>query len=353
MKNNLHIQALISQLKASENIDSQLINEENLAKELSTENQLSLPLKIISILGGFFASLTFVGFLALSNIIESEVALIFLGSLMIIAATVGGLFIKKLLYDITSISIYITGIILFVIGLSMLDFDYTIICWIVIAVSSIILTINQSYTYSFISLSSIISGFFTLIMFSENYIFLQIFQAILIVLLTYTFLFENELLVINKRINKLYNSFKIIIILAVIAGFYLLNMNNNATNYWMLSIINIGAILYTLNQIFDVLKVHLPNQKLLYNTLVLILLLPTILSPAISGAFLIILLCFYVNYKTGFALSIISLIGFISYYYYNLEITLFTKSIILMISGTLFIAIYLFIYKKISNHEEI
>jgi len=83
------------------------------------------------------------------------------------------------------------------------------------------------------------------------------------------------------------------------------------------------------------------------------MLVSTIFSPSISGAMIIVLLSFLVNYKTGLAIGIISLIYFISQYYYDLNFTLLTKSIILFSSGIVFLLFYLFTTKKLNSNEKI
>ncbi len=72
-----------------------------------------------------------------------------------------------------------------------------------------------------------------------------------------------------------------------------------------------------------------------------LLLTSTLLSPAISGAFLIILVSVLVHYKTGLAIGILAFIYFIIQYYYDLNFTLLTKSILLMSSGVVFLAFYI------------
>jgi len=85
----------------------------------------------------------------------------------------------------------------------------------------------------------------------------------------------------------------------------------------------------------------------------ILLLLPTVLSPAISGAILIILLSFLVNYKTSLVIGIAAFIYFVSQYYYDLHFTLLTKSILLFSSGILFLGLYLLTHKKLTSNEKI
>jgi len=118
---------------------------------------------------------------------------------------------------------------------------------------------------------------------------------------------------------------------------------------WLSSLVIISAIIYLVFILFNVLNITKIQHKILICTLTVLALLPTAFSPAISGAILIMLLSFFVNYKTGFVLSIAAFIYFISQYYYDLSFTLLTKSILLFASGVLFIVLYLFTHKKLSK----
>jgi len=78
----------------------------------------------------------------------------------------------------------------------------------------------------------------------------------------------------------------------------------------------------------------------------------TAISPAISGSLLLLLLSFKVNYRTGVALGIMGFIYSIGMFYYDLNITLLQKSLIMFGSGVFFILLYFLIFKKSNSHEK-
>ena len=78
----------------------------------------------------------------------------------------------------------------------------------------------------------------------------------------------------------------------------------------------------------------------------------TAIFPAISVSFLLILLCFMVNYKTGFVIGILSLVYFIVQFYFDLSFSLLIKSEMLVASGLVFGAFYFFSNKKLATHEK-
>jgi uncharacterized membrane protein len=120
---------------------------------------------------------------------------------------------------------------------------------------------------------------------------------------------------------------------------------------WFFSLILFVVLVYVISKILAVLKITSINTKIIVYVLSSIILVVTAFSPAILGSILLILLSFYVNYKFGLALGIIALIYFVGQYYYDLHFTLLTKSIMLFISGLLFIALYLFTTKSITNEK--
>lgn len=75
------------------------------------------------------------------------------------------------------------------------------------------------------------------------------------------------------------------------------------------------------------------------------------MAPSILGGLTILLLTFYVNYKTGFVFGILSIIYFVSLYYYDLDLTLLEKSGVMFGTGLVLILIYLIIRKQWSYEK--
>ncbi|TGN09425.1 DUF4401 domain-containing protein [Leptospira ilyithenensis] len=71
-----------------------------------------------------------------------------------------------------------------------------------------------------------------------------------------------------------------------------------------------------------------------------LILYPTINSPGIIGGIFILFLGFAYSVKSVQIWGILSLIGFIIYYYYNLQVTLLAKSYQLLGTGALFLSAY-------------
>ena len=71
------------------------------------ENKSSLAIKILSIFGGFLATLTFLGFLVIARLYNSEFGLLIFGTVFIVSAIWLNKAYDKLIIDTFSISIYV------------------------------------------------------------------------------------------------------------------------------------------------------------------------------------------------------------------------------------------------------
>lgn len=325
--------------------------------EVNHENTSSLAIKILSIFGGFLGSLTFLGFLGLVGLYESEFAFLIFGIGFIISAVWINKKYDKLLIDTFSISIYVIGFVLFFYGLTLFKVDENIGLLLVISIALSSLFITQNYILSFISILLISGSFLTLILSNNAYNIIPIYIAINGFLITYLFLNEAKIISSYKRLSKLYNPARVGLIFSLLFGLFTIGKRGLvpiSENYiWLSSIVLFFVIFYIVKTIITINNVTVSKKKIIIYLLTALVLLPTLFSPAISGAIVIILLSFLVNYKTGFVIGILSLIYFISQYYYDLNFTLLTKSILLFLSGMVFIALYIFTSKNKTINEKI
>jgi len=130
---------------------------------------------------------------------------------------------------------------------------------------------------------------------------------------------EAKIVSTNKILSKLYDPVRVGLIVSLIFG--------------LISIGKRGLIPITQNYMW-------------ISSLIIILVTMYLVNTIIKVNFL-------VNYKTGLAIGIISIIYFISQYYYDLSLTLLTKSIILFVSGMMFLLFYFFTAKNLSTNEKI
>jgi uncharacterized membrane protein len=325
-----------------------------LAYQKNSDKQ-SLAIKILSVVGGILASFAFLGFLLLAGLYDSAVGLLIFGLLSIIGAIIINKVFDKIIIDTFSVSSYIIG--LFMIGFSCSQFkmegESMSLVFFFIALGT--LGVVRNYMLSFISILIACGSILSLLISANQYDLIHGYVAIMALFISYFILGEAKIIIANKVMAKLYDPMRIGFIFSFLFGLVLLGkrgilpINNNFI--WLSAPFILGAIIYTLTSLVKVLDIHQTKHKIYIYLASLLLLLPVVAAPAIAGAILIMLLCFFVNYKTGFILGIVSLIYFIAQYYYDLHFTLLAKSILLFASGILLIVLYLFTYRKLTGHE--
>ena len=356
MKDEENIKELLAYFQTTEKNEF-LIDKEAIEKAFQKNNgSQSLAIRILSILGGLLASLTFIGFLFLAKLYDSDIGLLIFGTLCI----AGAIWINKVYYEIImdtlSVSVFTIGFILWGLGLNKLHVteNSISIVFILIAISS--LYIVQNYILSFLAILIINGSILAIIISNKNFDLILIYVSFLAILLAYLFLHEAKIISINKAISKLYNPLRIGLIFSFLSGLIIFGKKGilpvSNEYIWVPSVIIISTIIYLLSYLFEILEIIKTNQKISISVFCFLLLLLTVLSPAISGSILIVLLSFFVNYKTGFVIGITALIYSISQYYYDLNFTLLTKSILLFSSGVIFTTLYLFTHKKLTPNEK-
>lgn len=353
-----NIKALLDSIRLSEGTKFEC-DEDAIYEEYNTqrENKSSLAIKVLSIFGGFLAALAFLGFLAITGLYNSEFGLLIFGIGFIISAIWLNKASDKLIIDTFSISIYVIGFALLAFGLSGMKVDKNIIAILIslIALSSLIIT--QNFILSFISVLTISGSFIFLIISNNSYNLIHLYVAIYTLILSYIFLNEAKIISSNKRLSQLYNPVRIGLVISLLFGLISIGKRDlipiSQSHIWLSSTVTILVIMYLVYSIININEIKTVKNQVMIYTLSALILISTIFSPSISGAIVIVLLSFLVNYKTGLAIGIISIIYFISQYYYDLNFSLLTKSIILFISGIIFLVFYLFITKNFITNEKI
>jgi len=326
-----------------------------LADYQKDDGNQSLAIKILSVIGGILASLAFLGFLFITGIYNSEISLIVTGLIFIYGAVFLIKFYDKILVDTISISIYIIGLILVGMACGNLFSSENIICYICIITAVISLVLVQSFILSFINIVIINGSLISLMLLNNLPNLIHFYISILAILLSFILLKEAKFLTHSRAISKLYNPMRTALTFTFI--FLIILLKNDSMTIpnkliWTSSVIHIGLILFLISSLVKRLNVNNKKYELGIYIICFLTLAPTAISPGISGSLLLLLLSFLVNYRTGFVLAALSFIYFISEFYYDLNFTLLTKSILLFVTGILFIGLYWLISKK-STHEKI
>lgn len=314
-------------------------------------------IKILSVLGGLLATIAFFGFLMVSGLYDSEIGLLICGPLFIGAAIGIQRISYVLIVDTICVCSFLVGFVLLGLGMGKNNVDENMICFVFIAFSITSLFIMQNYILSFVAFIIFVGNIFALMLVNEFFHGINFLVSILAILVT--FLFLNEAKIISRRVafNSLYRPIRIGLIISFLVGLFLISKSNlfwlPIGHVWVPALVNIASTIYLLSKICQVLHVYEKKKQILIYVSAFLILIPTVFYPIISGSILIILLSFYVNYKTGLVLGIITFIYFIGQYYYDLHFTLLTKSMLLIATGILFLILYFFTHQKLKADEKI
>jgi uncharacterized membrane protein len=355
MKSKGHVNELLAQIVNGDEHIRYDVEAIAAAYQKNDHGRQSVAVKILSVVGGILASLAFIGFLFLVGLYDSETGLLFLGTVAIVGSALWSKKAESIITDTICVCFFIIGFALLGIGLDKMRVDENIIFSVFIGVAFCSLVFVQTYILSFVALLTVNGAALTLILFNHQYELVNIYMSVMALATAWFFLKEAAIITSSKALSKLYNPVRTGLVFSFMAGLVLVGKTGLVPAYlnydWVSSVIIIAAIVYVVFLLFEVLKITRLQHKILIGIFTVLVLLPTLFSPAISGAILIILLGFLINDKTSFVLGVLAFIYFISQYYYDLNLTLLTKSILLFCSGILFLIIYLFIHKKLTTHD--
>jgi len=334
------------------------INESALVSELQSvsEDKSGLSIKILSIGGGFLATLSFIGFLLAAGLYDSKIGLIIFGVLFISGSIWINWKSERQILDTSVISVYIIGFCLLAFGISHFKVDKNILPVLFVIISAASIIITQQYILSFISVLIISGSILSLMVINDAYNLIHLYNALITLFFAYCILNEAKMISTGLRLSRLYNPLRTGLLFSLLFGLAFVGKRGmvkiDADFIWLSSVITIPAVIYLVFLVLKILGINDRKRSVFIYMLSILVLIPTAFSPAISGSLLIILLCFFINYKTGFVTGIIAFIYFIGQYYYDLNFSLLTKSILLFLTGVLFIIFFLFTYKKLTVNEK-
>ncbi len=352
MNNANNIQAKIDLVRQTEG-ERFVFDESALFHQFQRVNddKSGLAIKILSIGGGFLATLSFIGFLFAAGLYDSKTGLMIFGFLFISGAILINWKSDRQILDTSVVSVYITGFFLLAFGISHFKVDENLLPVLFVIISATSIFITQRYILSFISVLIISGSILSLIVINEAYDLIHLYNMLFTLFFTYSMLNEARIVSTSKILSRLYNPIRLGLLFSLLAGLAFVGKRGmvklDADFIWLSSVITIPAVIYLVFMILKILEINNLRRSVFIYILSILLLIPTAFSPAISGSLLIILLCFFVKYKTGFAAGIIAFIYFVGQYYYDLNFSLLTKSILLFLTGVMFLIFFLFTNKKL------
>lgn len=318
------------------------------------EQKNNLTIHVVSIIGGILTAVFLLGFLALSSIIDSQESSLIAGCvLMITTLTISRLVIKPFL-DAMNITLYIAGCVLLAFGISE---NVNILFGVLIAVSILTFILSKGFILPFLSVILFnISLFGEIAHLSSSWYPLQIAVVPIVAAFLLTNLYERRLLNRLKEGNfsSKYRPFHAglfissIFTLSGTSSTYL----TSGMNEWIISVFLWMGILLMVHKIMRVMEVENPASKTGIYLLSVVICLPTLFAPYVSGSLLLILICFHYSYKAECGAALLLFVYSISKYYYDLNITLLVKSLTLFFIGIALITAWYFFTQKRTNNEK-
>lgn len=322
----------------------------------SYDNRSGIAIKALIVLGGFLASLSFVGFLMLLQIYESGTAMLITGLGLCAGAVFLSRAYNKLVLDTMSISLYLSGIIMTGVGFEELfHSSVPVLCGFYMLIAAATMAISQGYVFAFIAVLLFNGSVLGIIADAEAFELIHVYIGVVSVLLAWWMINEAKLITRFRNYARLYNPVRAGLMVSLLAALFSVGKRgliDISMNYiWLSSVAAMAVILFILKHILQQLgKADYKYKWVIYVSCILWL-LPTAFSPAIAGSVLILLLSFMVNYRAGVAIGVTALVYFVGQYYYDLNFTLLQKSIILFSSGVLLLLFYFFTAKVLANEK--
>jgi len=325
-----------------------------IAAQVGLHSQLAI--KVLTIFGGILATIFFNAFLLLGGLNNSPAGMMVLGVLLIAGAIVGIKLADTTLAETACISFNIIGYMYFGFGFNSQSQNESALCGIFLFFSLAQVMFASRSIFIFIAVLIINGSLAGLILINLNITLLHIFIGVLAVALTY--LSVNEPFFISKNIftNGAFRPVRMGLVLSLIAAFLFIQhyqrFEITINHVWVTSVFLLVCNFYSVFKILQIVGLTTSNRQWLVYGALGIMLAPTFFTPPIAGAILIMLLGFYLGHTTSFGVGVVALIYFVTWFYYDLQLTLLVKSVILMITGGLFIAGYGGL-QKITEHEAV
>jgi uncharacterized membrane protein len=356
MSNRIQYQQWLSEVQNTVGESFQLLETrwENALQRMEARES-SWIVKIVSVIGGFMATQFFLGFILIGGITESPIALSIIGTLLIAGALFAMRKVDLLIADTMAVCSYLTGFVLLALAFNIWHWSLDRAALAGLLVALVTLLFIRHTIMAFFAIA-IVMGCGLFLYFHHPLLqWIQLWPAGLGLALV--FLYEKEAVVISflRRFIPWYRPLLMVIALVFIGMLQLLGKRHQlkglGEDFSYVSVFLLILLLRVVYQILPQLQVQTRQLKTLIVLVVGIIFLPTLISPAIVGIFLLMLLSFRAGDRWIWVLSIFAGIVFIAEYYYDLDYTLLTKSYILMGSGTGFLLLYYFTRQKWNLHE--
>ncbi len=319
--------------------------------EIQSSQFSNLAVKILSVIGGFLGSLFFLGFLMILGLYDTPFIALVMGFILIVVAIGIDRNETSVLLDTVSISNFLIGGFLIGLGLvEQMNVNENLLILIAMTIAIVSFFFAKGFMLRLICVLIFNGSWLALIL--ENRINSAFHFQVIFLLVGFLYLsfFEAKLISKNTFWNSIYRPLHAGFLLSLSFALFLLanswKMELYFYNDWISSIAIFLANLFVVFKIMEGLKLSDEKSKMWVYGLSIFVFLTTFLMPSIGGAILVLLASYHIGHRAGTALGMIGLVYFGIQFYYDLNLTLLIKSIILMFSGVVFLSAYYF-YNKV------
>jgi len=316
----------------------------------------SAAIRALNLAGGLIATITLIGFLALGGLFDSRASVLVVGLLLSGGAFALNRSSAGLLAEAFTVALSVTGGIMLLVAFGYDFYSERMTCLAGFALSVIFLVVIDNKIVAF--LATFAAGISLLIwaILADWQFLTHLFLGLHAVMLTLVFLGESRLLTLTSGLTRRYPFIR-----DGLAMSFLMAAIYHGRQYWwseevmvqqyVASCIIIPLVLFVAYRQLSKFSIG-GGSKWAYLAGLALLLSPTIFAPAIAAAMLLLLLAFSAGTRSLTAIAAAAMIYAIGQYYYDLHLTLFTKSVVLMVSGALLLAAYGFLHPKLIHHED-
>lgn len=326
--------------------------EIELNKNTTVGKEMNLPfiVKFLSVFGGV-TTMSFVLFLyVLLQLHHNHVATLITSGLFVLSSVMLSRNKLSLLFNSFAITMYISGIIWGIYSMQRIGYSDEAAFAVIGVVGIIAWLFSGSYLLKTLCVITTGGALIT-----SNYTSIKIHLHVLIYLYTALFFiataFEHKLLSKEYKVSPLFYSLRAgsMFLLVYLLGLLSFNTPDFEVKYNWISSIPFAVILFYLTHL---LNIKLEVKSPVYSFLIAgVICLSAFMAPYLLGGLTILLLSFYVNYRTGIGVGILAVIYSVSRYYYDLELTLLEKSGVMFGTGLCFVLIYLILKKNLKDEK--
>jgi uncharacterized membrane protein len=302
------------------------------------------------------ASMTFMGFLFIAGLYDSEITLYVMGFLMVIGGVALNRITDNILFDTFSIALFLIGNFTLGMAWDKSGIEESTMCLFYMLIGALGLIVSRAYMIAFLSFMFISISATVLIFGLKANNFLHVYILGFAGLLYLWDRYEARILSWHSALSSLFNPIRLALVLSVLTGIFLIKYIGNSEyliDYpWITSLGILVLLIILLLSVSHVIGHMTFRQKIIFYTGLCIVLAPTFVTPSIVASCFILLLTFYSGHTSGIVLSALSFIYFVSRFYYDLNYTLLTKSILMMASGLGFGVLYFVLSRNFERNEQ-